>query len=312
MVAGRELDGAHHGVAESNGLALGRHEHDFLADLDAILEPQQTGDHELRAVGDGVDGGVLDDDALVAGEQGLERLDNGAEVALVAIGVVLPLSVENIVHRDKTLLFVHGTAPHTPQLLHVRLDTHQVAKMLAQHTDVRASLAADPERSELPLAIEFENLAVVDGADAELALDGGDEGRTLEDGGGAEVEGAGKLGFHAADIAVEANYADVLLACALLRLHEPSRAVDADDQAARHLRVESATMAGFITTEDPLDPRDDFVRGGVGGFVEVDDTEIDVVGERTLERGTAVRNWGEVSGTDENYRLLIFCFITGL
>lgn len=42
-------------------------------------------------------------------------------------------------------------------------------------------------------------------------------------------------------------------------------------------------MASFVYSEYAFDPRDDFVGGGVGRFVEVDDTVGDVFFERTRE-----------------------------
>lgn len=53
---------------------------------------------------------------------------------------------------------------------------------------------------------------------------------------------------------VETREPDVLLPRALLRLHQPRRAVYAHDEAPRHLGVESAAVPGFFHAEDALDP----------------------------------------------------------
>lgn len=82
MVAGRELDGRHLRDGERDGLALGRHQHDLLVDGDVGFVAEQTRDHQLGTVADGVDGAILDDDALVAGEEGLQRADDTAQVGL--------------------------------------------------------------------------------------------------------------------------------------------------------------------------------------------------------------------------------------
>lgn len=41
---------------------------------------QETRNHELRSVADGVDGGILNDDSLVSGEQRFERSNDSSEV----------------------------------------------------------------------------------------------------------------------------------------------------------------------------------------------------------------------------------------
>lgn len=97
---GSILNSAHLGNTDSNGLALSGHEDDLLVGVNAGIVPQQTGKHQLGAVADGVDSRVLDDKALVRAEERLERLDDLAQVRLVAAVVVLPLGIENIVQRD--------------------------------------------------------------------------------------------------------------------------------------------------------------------------------------------------------------------
>lgn len=72
---------------------------------------------------------------------------------------------------------------------------------------------------------------------------------------------------------VEPRETDVLLPRALLRLHQPRRAVYAHDQAPRDLGVERAAVPGFLHSQDALDPRDNLWRcgavrcGGRGGWV---------------------------------------------
>lgn len=67
-------------------------------------------------------------------------------------------------------------------------------------------------------------------ADTELALDGGNQGRALEQGTRQGLEGAGDLGLAAGHLAVQARDTDVLLAGTLLRLDEAGGAVHADNQ----------------------------------------------------------------------------------
>jgi hypothetical protein len=60
-------------ICERDSLTLGGHEDDLLVDLNTLLEPQQTGKHELGTIADGVDGAVLDHDTLVAHQKTLQR-----------------------------------------------------------------------------------------------------------------------------------------------------------------------------------------------------------------------------------------------
>lgn len=82
--------------------------------------------------------------------------------------------------------------------------------------------------------------------------------------------------------------ADVLLSCGLLRLNEPGGSVEADDEAARDLGIQGARVASLIDLEDALDPGDDLVGRGIGGFVEVYDAVLEVLCKIALEgRGAA-------------------------
>ena len=100
-------------VGESDGLTLGGHENDFLVDLNALLETEKTGQNELITVVDSVDRAVLNDNALVASQKTLKGRDDSAEVRLVAVVVVEPLGVKNVVESDQALGLVHGTRPDT-------------------------------------------------------------------------------------------------------------------------------------------------------------------------------------------------------
>lgn len=57
---------------------------------------------------------------------------------------------------------------------------------------------------------------------------------------------------------------------------------------------------GLDLPEDPLHPSDDFVTGGVGGLVQVDDTGANVGLKVTLKRRSTSRDRGEVTGANEH------------
>jgi hypothetical protein len=132
-------------VGKGNGLTLGGHEDNLLMDFNALLESQQTRQHELSTVADSVDRAVLNNNAFVAHEQTLKRGDDPAQVGLVTVVVHNPLRIEYIVQGDEVLSLIHGSTPHTAQLLHVGADTEQKTEMYAKGTNVGSGLAADPE-----------------------------------------------------------------------------------------------------------------------------------------------------------------------
>ena len=149
--------------------------------------------------------------------------------------------------RDHSRL-VHRTTANTTKLLHMRTHTQQQAHMHTERPDIRASLAADPEDTQVALIVELDDLALVDAADAQLALDGGNEGRALEQSAGEGLESASELGLAALDLVVQADDADVLLSGTLLGLDEASGAVDADDEAAGDLGIEGTAVAGLFAS----------------------------------------------------------------
>ena len=228
VVAGRELDGRHLGDSKSDGLSLSGNKNNLLIDLNALLVAQETGNHEFGTVADGVDGAVLDDDALISSEERLQRADDAAEVGLITSVVHHPLGIQNVVQSHDVVVLAHRTGPHTSQLLHVSSNAQKQTQVHAERTDVGSSLAADPEDTEVALVIELEQLDLVDGTDTELTLEGRDQRGTLEERTREGLKCAIDL-LLALHLVVEANDAYVLLSGTLLRLDETRSAVDADD-----------------------------------------------------------------------------------
>ena len=63
--------------------------------------------------------------------------------------------------------------------------------MHTQSSDVGSGLTAHPENTKLPLVVELVQFALVNSSDTELALDGGDERRSLEKGTGERLKSSG-------------------------------------------------------------------------------------------------------------------------
>jgi len=181
----------------------------------------------------------------------------------------------------------------------VAADTEKKTQVDAESSDIGTGLAADPEDTQVSVIVELDELALVDGSDTELTLDGRDQGGTLEQRTGESLESAGELSLATGQLVVEADDSHVLLSSTLLGLDETGGAVNADNQAARDLGIESTTVTSLFTSENALDPSDNLVRGRVRGLVEVDDTRADVLLEVALQRRAAIGDRGEVTSSHE-------------
>ena len=219
--------------------------------LNALLEAEETRKHKLGAIADSVDSRVLDNDTLVGGEESLKGLDDLAQSGLIATVVELPLSVENVVEGDHgAVVLGHDTGADTTELLHVGADTEKETQVNAEGTDIGTGLARNPEDTEVTVVVELDELRLVDRADTELALDGRDQGRSLEESTGESLEGGGESGLAARDAVVEADNANVLLTSTLLGLDKSGGTVDADNQAAGNLGIEGTGVTSLLNTVD--------------------------------------------------------------
>lgn len=149
---------------------------------------------------------------------------------------------------DQALGLVHGTTANTSKLLHVAADTEKKTQVNAEGSDIGTGLAADPEDTQVSVIVELDELALVDGSDTELTLDGRDQGGTLEQRTGESLESAGELSLATGQLVVEADDSHVLLSSTLLGLDETGGAVNADNQAARDLGIESTTVTSLFTS----------------------------------------------------------------
>lgn len=181
----------------------------------------------------------------------------------------MPLSIQDIVQCDQVLGLVHGTRSHSSQFLHVRSHAEEQAHVHTEGSDVRASLAADPKDTEMAVIVELDELRLVDGSDTKLTLDGRNQGGSLEEGAGEELEDASKLCLAAGNLVVESHNRNVLLSSTLLGLDESRGSVDTNDQTSCNFGVESTAVAGLFYTEHALYPGNDLVGGGVRWFVQL-------------------------------------------
>mmetsp|Transcript_1879 Transcript_1879/g.5867 ORF Transcript_1879/g.5867 Transcript_1879/m.5867 type:complete len:315 (+) Transcript_1879:860-1804(+) len=180
------VTGGHHSVVHlrngnGDGLALGGDEHDLLVHFDAGLVAKQTGNHELGTKADCVDGAVLDYDALVTGEKGLERADHTTQVGLVTVVIQLPLSIQHVVHGHHVVLLGETTGAHTTQLLHETLSADQQTQMLAKSTNVGTGFTGHPEESQVVVLVHLQQFALVDGTHTKATLHCTLLGRTLKE-----------------------------------------------------------------------------------------------------------------------------------
>lgn len=211
-----------------------------------LTKTKETRDHKFGTVANGVYRAVLDDNTLVGRKKTLQRANDPPQVRLVALVVIQPLGVHNIMQGDHAVVLVHGSTAHATELLHVRANAKQETKVDTQSPNVRSCLTADPENTQMSVIVELKEFALVDGPNTELALNGGDQRRPLEKSTGQAFQSAAKLSLATRNLVVKTDHANILLSCALLRLDQTSRTVNADDQASRDLRVESSAVTSFL------------------------------------------------------------------
>ena len=104
--------------------------------------------------------------------------------------VVLVLRIEDVVHGDEAVVFVDESRPGAAKLLHVPSYAQEETQVHAQRSNVRTSLAAYPKDAQVALVIVLDQVALVDRADAQLALDGRDKGWALKEGTGQRFDGS--------------------------------------------------------------------------------------------------------------------------
>jgi len=295
VIAGGNGGGGHLGDGEGNGLTLGGDQDDLAANLNATLVSEDTGKHELGSVAHRVDGGVLDDDPGVGGQEDLERHDDSAEVVLVVGVLEVPLGIKDVVHGDHGLVLLEGTGADTSEFLHVGAASEEVTEMDAESTDVGTGLTGDPDNSEVSLLIVLDELQVIDSPDTELLLDSGDQWWPLEAGTGELLKSSLDL-LDLVDALMQLEHSNVFFTSRLLSLDQSGGILDADDEAASDLGIEGTTVTGLLDLQDLLDPGDDLMGGGVGWLVEVDDTVVLEDVDGSLSGRVAAGEGGEVVG----------------
>jgi hypothetical protein len=156
--------------------------------------------------------------------------------------------------------------------------------------------------------IKLVKLALVDGADAQLTLDGGDQrgsllwwdkkwgwNKNLKEGTRQLLQSPQHIRL--GDGIMQTDNAHVLLSGVLLGLDQTCSALNAHNETSSHLPheahgvneidnlgIESATVAGLFNTKNLLHPGNNLVRGWVGGLVQVDAATSHVISNRTLKR----------------------------
>eukprot|EP00756_Hemistasia_phaeocysticola_P014801 Hpha_TRINITY_DN15360_c3_g9::TRINITY_DN15360_c3_g9_i1::g.90449::m.90449 len=283
VIASGDHRGGHLRDTDSNTLPLRRHHNNLITGLDAVLEAQKSGEHELGSVADGVNGSVLQHKALVAREEHFTGEDYSTEVRIVLVRFVHPLRVQQIMHRRQPVVFVQETRSRAAQFLHVPPGPEQQAEVHTERPDVGTALAVNFEKPEVPLLVELDELILVDSTHPKLPLHRGDNGGALEHSTLQHFQRTPQLTL--LHCVVQAEHAHVLLTGVLLRLNKSSRAVDTDDERPRHLRVQGPCVPGLVHLQDPLHPGNNLVGGGVGGLVQIKHAVLQKVCEVAAHRG---------------------------
>ena len=117
---------------------------------------QDTRQHQLRAITDGVHRGILNHDSGERNEQGFERQNDTTKVFLVFAGVVKMLGVQDIVHGDHVFIFSEAAWSDTTEFLHMAASAQQKTNVLAHGTHVGPGFAGNPENAQAFFSIVFD------------------------------------------------------------------------------------------------------------------------------------------------------------
>ena len=90
---------------------------DLVIDFNAILKAEQSRDHELGTVAYGIDGWVLEHQALVVGQNCLQWHDHPPQVFLITQIVCCPLCIQNVMTRHHVVPLTHDAWSDSSQLL---------------------------------------------------------------------------------------------------------------------------------------------------------------------------------------------------
>lgn len=197
-------------------------------------------------------------------------------------------------HRHDVVILAGDTTSDSSQLLHVCSDSQQQTQVDTERSNVCSGFAADPEDTEVPVVVVLDHLALVDRSHSQLPLDGRDEGWSLEQSSGEGLQSSGKRLLAFGQFIVESDDTDVLLSGALLRFDQTSCSVDTDDEASSDFGVKRSRVSSLLHPQNPLQPRDNFVRRWVGRLVKVNDTGLDVCGQFSLQWADSGWDRGEV------------------
>ena len=88
---------------------------------------------------------------------------------------------------------------------------------------------------------------------------------------------------------------NVLFTGRLLSLDQPCSILNADNQAASYLGIESPTVTRLLHLENLLDPSDYLMRRRIGWLVQVYDSIVLEDVDGSLRGRVAARQWREVS-----------------
>lgn len=130
----------------------------------------------------------------------------------------------------------------------MRTNPKKQTKMDAQCPNVCAGFTADPENTEMTVVVKLDQLALIDGADAQLSLDGRDDRRSLEECASKVLNRSRHLRLAARQLVVEPNDGNIFLSSALLGFDQTSCAIAADYETACDFGIEGTAMSSFLDT----------------------------------------------------------------
>mmetsp|Transcript_607 Transcript_607/g.1412 ORF Transcript_607/g.1412 Transcript_607/m.1412 type:complete len:214 (-) Transcript_607:670-1311(-) len=153
-----------------NSLSLCGHDHNLLVDFYTVLETEQTRNHQFCTITYSIDGRILQNQALVVGQQRLQRHNHTSKVFFILVIIMHPLSIQYIMHCHHIILLSQDSRTDTAKLLHVSSHSKQQTQMDTQRPHICSSLTRNPKDCQVALVVVFVQLCLVNSSDTELPL----------------------------------------------------------------------------------------------------------------------------------------------
>uniref|UniRef100_A0A2P2KIV7 Uncharacterized protein n=1 Tax=Rhizophora mucronata TaxID=61149 RepID=A0A2P2KIV7_RHIMU len=253
---------------QSNCLTFSSHQHNFLSNLNIILKPQQSRNHQLGPITNCIDSRILHNQPLIASQKHLQWHNCSPQVTLILKIVINPLSIQHIMHSHHIIFLPQNSRPHPPQFLHMPTNPKNQSQMYTHSPHISPCLTRNPKDNQVPIWIILQQLTLINGPNSKVPFNRRNNGRPLKHCPSKCFECSCHF-CYISHFTVQSRHTNILFSGTLLRFNKASSPINANNQVTCYFRIQSATVARFLDPENPLNPGHHLVGRRICGFVQV-------------------------------------------